>query len=405
VRLAISGKMRSGKDAVAAALVKRSNQKWVQINIADSIRRESQNIYNLAKRSRAKAEEALYSVAGPDADPETVAELLLLAETEHDITVRNSKNRRMLQQLAALGRDKDPYMWVLKVVEEADRAEKLDPTISIVTTDVREPVEVEILYTNGFQLVRLLVDPTVQHERILSDGVDPENVEQLVNHPNELALDSMQEDLASKFSLFVQNNGKLFEAVETISQRLNIKTQGTLLCVTGPSGSGKNTLADYIIATRPNWKYSVSVTTRKPRKGERNGIDYIFVDEETFNQMLKEGSFVEHAQYASSWYGTLRQTVVEALENGENLIAIVELDGAEQIKETYPAAKLVFLKVEEQELRRRLDLRSSESEEEKTLRLKESINEAERGPRMADLVLEGGPVKENAEACVKLCVI
>jgi guanylate kinase len=116
-----------------------------------------------------------------------------------------------------------------------------------------------------------------------------------------------------------------------------------LFVVSGPSGAGKDTLVDGLRLRHQRLKYSVSATTRAPRPGEREGIEYFFVTREAFEQRLAENGFLEHRSYNDNLYGTPRSFINEALLDGYDVIMKPEVNGAIAIKERFPEAVLIFI--------------------------------------------------------------
>jgi guanylate kinase len=112
------------------------------------------------------------------------------------------------------------------------------------------------------------------------------------------------------------------------------------LVVTGPSGVGKGTLIRRLLEERPDYRLSVSATTRTPRQGETPGRDYHFLSEQEFERRLAAGDFLEHALYAGNHYGTLKEEVERA---GGNLVLEIEVEGARQVRQALPAATQVFI--------------------------------------------------------------
>jgi guanylate kinase len=139
--------------------------------------------------------------------------------------------------------------------------------------------------------------------------------------------------------------------------------QGTLTVLTGPSGVGKGTLVKLLRERHPNLYLSVSATTRTPREGEIDGQDYFFVSRDRFAAMVEAGELLEWAEFAGNCYGTPRQAIVERLDRGEHVLLEIELEGARQVKNTFPEALRVFvLPPSLDELERRLRSRGQDAE-------------------------------------------
>ena len=113
--------------------------------------------------------------------------------------------------------------------------------------------------------------------------------------------------------------------------------------ITGPSGVGKGTLIRGLLERLPELKLSVSATTRPPRAGEREGVDYHFLSDAEFDRLLTEGAFVEHATYSGNRYGTLRSELEQRLERGVPVVLEIEVQGARQVKERMPDAETIFI--------------------------------------------------------------
>jgi guanylate kinase len=118
---------------------------------------------------------------------------------------------------------------------------------------------------------------------------------------------------------------------------------GKLFVVAAPSGAGKSTLVKALLQHEPQLAVSVSHTTRSPRGQERDGREYHFVDTTTFRAMVDDGQFFEHAHVHGNWYGTSRRSVESLLEEGKDVVLEIDWQGALQIRELFPAAKLVFI--------------------------------------------------------------
>ena len=134
-----------------------------------------------------------------------------------------------------------------------------------------------------------------------------------------------------------------------------------VLVVTGPSGVGKGTLIRHLLERRPDYRLSVSATTRAPRPGEVDGRDYHFLSQQEFERRLAAGDFLEHALYAGNHYGTLKEEVENA---PENLVLEIEVEGARQVRKALPEATQVFIAPPSDEaLRERLEGRMTDAPE------------------------------------------
>lgn len=141
-------------------------------------------------------------------------------------------------------------------------------------------------------------------------------------------------------------------------------SKGKLLVLSGPSGAGKSTVVSKLMERRGDVCFSVSATTRAPRPGEQDGVNYFFVTRERFEEMVRTGELLEHAEYVGNCYGTPRAYVEQRLEAGYNVILDIEVQGARQVMEATPEAVLVFLIPPTlAELERRLRARGTESDE------------------------------------------
>lgn len=121
------------------------------------------------------------------------------------------------------------------------------------------------------------------------------------------------------------------------------KMQGRLIVLTGPSGVGKGTLLKALLQRHPELKLSISATTRSPRAGEVDGVNYYFITRQQFDLMVSEGEFIEWAEFANNCYGTPRRAVEEQLQAGQWVILEIELDGARQIRQSFPEAYRIFI--------------------------------------------------------------
>ena len=146
--------------------------------------------------------------------------------------------------------------------------------------------------------------------------------------------------------------------------------------ITGPSGVGKGTLIRELRSRVPELELSISATTREPRRGERDGVDYHFLDREEFDRRVAEGDFLEWAEYSGNRYGTLRSEVRRRTERGVPVVLEIEVQGARQVRETMPTAERIFVEPPTPEdLRRRLVGRSTDDLETIGRRLEEAGKE------------------------------
>lgn len=151
---------------------------------------------------------------------------------------------------------------------------------------------------------------------------------------------------------------------------------GKLIVLTGPSGVGKGTLLRSLLRRHPELYLSVSVTTRSPRKGEIHGKHYYFVDRQQFEKLAAGGDLLEWAEFAGNYYGTLRRQVETHVNQGEWVVLEIELEGARQIKRTYPEALRIFiLPPSVDELENRIRARGQDSEEAIARRLQRAREE------------------------------
>ena len=153
---------------------------------------------------------------------------------------------------------------------------------------------------------------------------------------------------------------------------------GDVFVITGPSGVGKGTLIGRLKARIPGLELSTSATTRPPREGERDGIDYFFLTEEEFQAKIEGGEFIEYARYSGNLYGTLRSEIEAKAAAATGVILEIELQGARQVRASMPEAVQVFIAPPEFEvLRRRLEGRGTDETEAIEARLKVAAEELE----------------------------
>jgi guanylate kinase len=139
--------------------------------------------------------------------------------------------------------------------------------------------------------------------------------------------------------------------------------RGKLFVITAPSGAGKSSLIKALLEDEPGIKLSISYTTRKPRPGEQNGREYHFVDEPTFLAMQARGEFLESAEVHGNRYGTAKKTILDTLEQGQDLILEIDWQGAQQVRALYPDCVGIFIEPPSlEELERRLRGRGQDAE-------------------------------------------
>ncbi|SER62731.1 guanylate kinase [Salipaludibacillus aurantiacus] len=142
------------------------------------------------------------------------------------------------------------------------------------------------------------------------------------------------------------------------------REKGLLIVLSGPSGVGKGTVCGALRKHDTHIKYSVSATTRKPREGEAEGVNYFFKSHEEFQRMIRENELLEYAQYVDNFYGTPRNYVEEMIASGRDVILEIEVQGALQVKETFPEGVFIFLMPPSlKELRSRIEGRGTETKD------------------------------------------
>lgn len=152
--------------------------------------------------------------------------------------------------------------------------------------------------------------------------------------------------------------------------------QGNLFVISGPSGAGKGTLISCLTQRFPGIWVSVSATTRTPRPGEVDGVDYYFLTEEEFEQTIADDGFLEYALVHGKHYGTLKRSVDEHISRGEQVILEIDVQGARQVKQSMPDAHFIFIEPPSiEELERRLRGRNTETEEQINKRLDTALLE------------------------------
>lgn len=173
--------------------------------------------------------------------------------------------------------------------------------------------------------------------------------------------------------------------------------KGLLIVLSGPAGVGKGTVCRALRKVDTNISYSVSVTTRPPREGEVDGVDYFFKSKEEFKKMIERDELLEWAKYVDNYYGTPMKYVQDTIAEGKDIILEIEVQGAEQVKEKYPEGVFIFLVPPSfKELRERIVERGTESKELIEKRMNVAYQEFEM-MKNYDYVVEN----DEVEAAVK----
>jgi guanylate kinase len=163
---------------------------------------------------------------------------------------------------------------------------------------------------------------------------------------------------------------------------------GHVFVITGPSGVGKGTLIRGLLERVPGLELSVSATTRAPRPGERDGVDYHFLSEQEFDRRVATGDFVEHASYSGHKYGTLRSELERRMAEAAGVVLEIEVQGARQIRAAMPGAVQVFIAPPSVEaLRARLVGRGTDAPEDVEARLARALEELEAEKEFAHVVV------------------
>ena len=173
--------------------------------------------------------------------------------------------------------------------------------------------------------------------------------------------------------------------------------KGILIVISGFSGAGKGTLIKELLKKYDDYALSVSMTTREPRPGEREGVEYFFTDKKHFEETIRQNGLIEYAPYCGNYYGTPRAYVEEQMEMGKNVILEIEIQGALKIKDKFPESLLIFLTPPSAgELKRRLEGRGTERADEIGRRLARAAEESE-GIEAYDYIV----VNDKLEECVE----
>ncbi len=180
------------------------------------------------------------------------------------------------------------------------------------------------------------------------------------------------------------------------------KKRGLLVVFSGPSGSGKGTVLKEALKKSDNLEISVSVTTRAPREGEVDGVDYIFYSNEQFKELVSNNGFLEWACFCENYYGTPRARIEALLDEGKDVVLEIEVQGAMKIRDKCPEAVLIFnLPPSQKELEKRLVGRNTDSPEIVEKRLKTAIWEIEQAKHY-DYIVVNDKVETAADAFLSI---
>ena len=184
---------------------------------------------------------------------------------------------------------------------------------------------------------------------------------------------------------------------------VKIKKEGVLLVISSPSGTGKTTICKKLLEYDKNIHLSVSVTTRKKRKNEVEGIDYYFKTKKDFLNLKSENSFIENAFVFENYYGTLKSEVLEQLENGIDVLIDIDWQGTRQITQAMKGnlIKIFLLPPSIDELKKRLSNRNSDSVEEINFRMSRALKEIKHYDEY-DYVLVNNNLDETFQQIVKI---
>jgi guanylate kinase len=178
--------------------------------------------------------------------------------------------------------------------------------------------------------------------------------------------------------------------------------KGLLIVISGYSGVGKGTVIQLVLDALPTLKYSISCTTRKPRAGEEEGVNYYYLTEEEFEDKIGQDAFIEYTKTFTNYYGTLKSEIEEPIENGIDVLLELNVVGARNIKDMYPDCVTIFVQPPSIDaLKARLIGRGSESQESLERRLKEIENES-KDIEKYDYVVTNNVAKTCAEEIIAI---
>ena len=178
--------------------------------------------------------------------------------------------------------------------------------------------------------------------------------------------------------------------------------EGLLIIMSGPSGAGKGTIYNEVLKRMPSVKKSISVTTRAPRPGEQDGVDYYFKTVEQYQQMIATGEFLETAEVYSNLYGTPKQHVLDLIKKGNDVMFEIDIHGAKQIKKRYPKAITIYIMTPTFEiLEERLRGRKTETEDSIARRLGSARSELAQYA-MFDYIIFNDDLEKSVQSVIDI---
>lgn len=178
--------------------------------------------------------------------------------------------------------------------------------------------------------------------------------------------------------------------------------KGLLILISGPSGTGKGTVCDLLRQKHPEISYSISATTRQPRPGEQDGVNYYFYTKEKFQEMIDQGQLLEWAEVYGNFYGTPKQKVLDRLEAGEDILLEIDTQGALNVMKVMPEGLFIFLLPPSlEELAARLKGRGTETEESLHRRLGAAVDEIKLATKYRYVVVND-KVEDAQETIAKI---